>query len=97
MPWRTTPSAAQRIGRHGELVAAPRLDNLATVYAGVQALVAAAGQASAHRLVLALFDHEEVGSESERGARSTLLGAVLERIVLGAGGGREDIWRALAA
>ncbi|MGB8381934.1 MAG: M18 family aminopeptidase [Dermatophilaceae bacterium] len=88
---------AQRIGRHGELVAAPRLDNLATAYAGVQALVAAAGQASAHRLVLALFDHEEVGSESERGARSTLLGAVLERIVLGAGGGREDMWRALAA
>ena len=74
---------AQRIGRQSELVAAPRLDNLATAYAGVQALLAAAGQAGAHRLVLALFDHEEVGSESERGARSPLLRAVLERIVAG--------------
>ncbi len=88
---------AQRIGRQRELVAAPRLDNLATVYAGVRALLAAAGQAGGHRLVLALFDHEEVGSESERGARSTLLGVVLERIVLAAGGGREDLSRALAA
>ncbi|MGV1009722.1 MAG: M18 family aminopeptidase [Dermatophilaceae bacterium] len=87
---------AQRIGRDGELVAAPRLDNLATAYAGVQALVAAAGHGVRHRLVLALFDHEEVGSESERGARSPLLPAVLERIVGAAGGGREDFWRALA-
>lgn len=87
---------AQRLGRRRELVAAARLDNLATAYAGVRALVAAAGQAGAHRLVLALFDHEEVGSESERGARSPLLRAVLERIVTATGGGREDLWRALA-
>src|SRR5690348_18110124 len=42
------------------------------------------------RPVLALFDHEEVGSTSERGAESDLLATVLERIVLAAGGTRDD-------
>ena len=43
-----------------------------------------------------LFDHEEAGSQSDRGAMSTLLPSVLERIVLANGGDREDYWRALA-
>ncbi len=85
-----------RLGRHRELLAAPRLDNLATAYAGVRALLTASARAGAHRTVLVLFDHEEVGSESERGARGVLLPAVLERVVLAAGGGREELWRALA-
>ena len=114
---------SRRIGRDLDLIAAPRLDNLATSYAGVQALVGAAGArrptaretsvsgsaarsalASPHRSasaspaipVLVLFDHEEVGSQSERGAMSTLLPSVLERIVTSAGGGREHFHRALA-
>ncbi|MEO7059041.1 MAG: M18 family aminopeptidase [Lapillicoccus sp.] len=90
----TQPSA--RIGRSQELIAAPRLDNLATAYAGVRALVAAVGSLPADVPVLVLFDHEEVGSQSERGAMSTLLPGVLERIVLSRGGGREDYLRALA-
>ena len=92
----TQPAA--RIGRRQELIAAPRLDNLATTYAGVRALVDAVESTPAHApgVVLALFDHEEVGSQSERGAMSTLLPAVLERIVLARGGGREDYLRALA-
>ena len=43
--------------------------------------------------VLALFDHEEVGSQSDHGAQSELLLTVLERIALAAGGGREDFLR----
>ncbi len=91
-----TPS--RRIGRDRELIAAPRLDNLATCYAGVRAMETAAQlEAGAPRIpVLVLFDHEENGSMSERGAFSTLLPAVLERIVLSLGGGREDYLRALA-
>jgi len=97
---------SRRIGRDLDLIAAPRLDNLATSYAGVRALVDAvsrreapvsvSGSVSPSVPVLVLFDHEEVGSQSERGAMSTLLPSVLERIVTSAGGGREEFHRALA-
>jgi len=63
----------------------------------VRALVEAARTDPRHVPVLVLFDHEEVGSQSERGAMSTLLPSVLERLVLAGGGSREDYWRALAS
>jgi aspartyl aminopeptidase len=88
---------SRRLGRRRELIAAPRLDNLATSYAGVRALVDAAGSEPRRVPVLVLFDHEEIGSVSERGAMSTLLPSVLERLVLAAGGSRDDYWRALAS
>lgn len=100
-----TPSC--RIGRRRDLVSAPRLDNLGTTFAGTRGLlqaVAAAGETRAAGAapgtgvvpVLVLFDHEEVGSVSERGAQSTFLPDVLERIVLAQGGDRSDLLRALA-
>ncbi len=95
MTYPTQPS--ERIGRERDLIAAPRLDNLATSYAGVRALLDASASEPAHVPVLVLFDHEEIGSQSERGAVSTLLPSVLERIVLAGGGGRDDYWRALAS
>ncbi len=88
------PSA--RVGADGELVAAPRLDNQATCFAGLTALLAAE-PVEGVRTMLVLFDHEEVGSTSERGAQSDLLTTVLERIVLAAGGSRDDYHRAIAA
>jgi aspartyl aminopeptidase len=90
----TQPSALA--GVDGELVSAPRLDNQVTCFAGTRALLAAEPVAGV-RPVLALFDHEEVGSTSERGAQSDLLPTVLERIVLAAGGSRDDYHRAIAA
>ncbi|WP_168582526.1 M18 family aminopeptidase [Gephyromycinifex aptenodytis] len=94
-------SPSRRIGRTGDLLAAPRLDNLGTAYAGTRALidaVAALEQGGEHRHIplLVLFDHEEIGSTTNRGGFSTFLPAVLERIVLGRGGNREDYLRALA-
>ena len=44
----------------------------------------------------ALFDNEEVGSQTPQGAASSFLGQVAERIVLASGGGREDFMRACA-
>jgi aspartyl aminopeptidase len=88
-----TPSAIT--GAAGEFVSAPRLDNQGTCYAGLEALLAA--QPSDFIPVLALFDHEEVGSTSDHGAQSELLVTVLERIVLSAGGTREDFLRRVAA
>ncbi|MGD8150991.1 M18 family aminopeptidase [Ornithinimicrobium sp. Y1694] len=89
---------ARRIGSQGELIASARLDNLATSYASVRALLHAVEHPGDEPAVpmIVLFDHEEVGSTSERGAQSTFLPAWLERIVLAAGGTREDYWRALA-
>jgi aspartyl aminopeptidase len=86
-----TPSTV--VGADSSLLSAPRLDNLASCYAGMEALLAA--QPRDFLPVLALFDHEEVGSTSDHGAQSNLLTAVLERVVLSAGGGREDYLRRL--
>ena len=79
-----TPSRV--VGRDGELVSAPRMDNQVTCFAGTTALLQEVAEPSATVRVLALFDHEEVGSVSDRGAASPLLETVLERIVLAAGG-----------
>ncbi|MFF0546194.1 M18 family aminopeptidase [Nocardia thailandica] len=85
------------VGRDRDLVSAPRLDNQATCYAGLEAFRAAVDAPGAHTPVLVMFDHEEVGSQSDRGAQSDLLPAVLERIVLAGGGGRAEYLAALAA
>ncbi|GHF26030.1 M18 family aminopeptidase [Streptomyces morookaense] len=85
------------LGRDRELLAGPRMDNLLSVHAGLAALVAAAGSASLPYIpVLAAFDHEENGSQSDTGAEGPLLGNVLERSVLARGGTFEDRARALA-
>ncbi|WP_031026911.1 M18 family aminopeptidase [Streptomyces albus] len=86
------------LGRDRELVAGPRMDNLLSVHAGVAALaaVAEAGTAPAAIPVLAAFDHEENGSQSDTGAQGPLLGTVLERSVAARGGTFEDRARALA-
>ncbi|MEV4431926.1 M18 family aminopeptidase [Streptomyces sp. NPDC049585] len=85
------------LGRDRELLAGPRMDNLLSVHAGLAALTAAATSASLPSIpVLAAFDHEENGSQSDTGAEGPLLGTVLERSVLARGGTYEDRARAFA-
>ncbi|MGP4109542.1 M18 family aminopeptidase [Streptomyces sp. 4N509B] len=96
------------LGRDGELVAGPRLDNLLSVHAGVAALAAVAGAGAGSGSggapdrepacipVLAAFDHEENGSQSDTGAQGPLLGTVLKRSVYARGGTYEDRARAYA-
>jgi aspartyl aminopeptidase len=83
-------------GLDGEFVHAPRLDNLASCHAATEALCAAAPGRPAPTLVIALYDHEEVGSQSAEGASSAFLWSLLERIVRTTGGTAEDVHRALA-
>ncbi len=85
-----TPS---RVWGDGAFLSAPRLDNQATCYAGLSALLAT--EPGARLPVLALFDHEEVGSTSDHGAGSDLLISTLERIVATEGGDRADFLRRL--
>ncbi|GGN65787.1 putative M18 family aminopeptidase 2 [Streptomyces albiflavescens] len=86
------------LGRDKELVAGPRMDNLLSLHAGTAALVAvAAGDSGLPYIpVLAGFDHEENGSQSDTGADGPLLGSVLERSVFARGGSYEDRARAFA-
>jgi aspartyl aminopeptidase len=91
--------ASAFVGPEEELISAPRLDNLCSSWAGLEALLAVAAEDAtppSQVPLLVLFDHEEIGSTSDRGAASTLLPAIAERIVLGLGGGREDHLRSLA-
>jgi aspartyl aminopeptidase len=85
-------------GRSEELIFSARLDNLAMSHAAIRSVVDAAPKAAAGDVVpvAALFDHEEVGSETAYGAQSAFLPRALERIVLGRGGSREDYHRCLA-
>ncbi|MFN8100348.1 MAG: M18 family aminopeptidase [Mycobacterium sp.] len=91
-----------RVWGAGEFISAPRLDNQATCYAGLEALLGA--EPADFVPVLALFDHEEVGSQSDHGAQSELLITTMERIVLSdsraagreANSTREDFLRRVA-
>lgn len=85
------------LGRDHELVAGPRMDNLLSVHAGVAALTAVSARPELPYIpVLAAFDHEENGSQSDTGADGPLLGGVLERSVFARGGSYEDRARAFA-
>ena len=85
-------------GERQEFVSAPRLDNLCSCFCALTALLARLARPAPlrHVPVLALFDHEEVGSTSSRGAQSPLLKDLLERTVLARGGTREDYHRSIA-
>ncbi|MCF3100128.1 M18 family aminopeptidase [Streptomyces roseoverticillatus] len=85
------------LGRDQELLAGPRMDNLLSVHAGTAALTAAVASEGLPSIpVLAAFDHEENGSQSDTGAEGPLLGNVLERSVFARGGTYEDKARAFA-
>lgn len=77
-------------GLDDAFVLTARLDNQAMCHAALSALLAA--PAAEHTSVISLFDHEECGSESARGAQGTFLGDVLERL----SGADESRVRALA-
>ena len=70
MTYDVTPSAL--IGANQEFVSAGRLDNQGTCFSGLEALLSAE-PVDGVATVLALFDHEEIGSTSERGAGSDFL------------------------
>jgi aspartyl aminopeptidase len=84
-------------GLHNEFLFSGRLDNLAMCHAAISALIDAAPRATGGVVpIAALFDHEEVGSSSAYGAQSPILPALIERLVLATGGGRDDYFAALA-
>ncbi|MFD8572398.1 M18 family aminopeptidase [Streptomyces sp. NPDC057694] len=98
--WDLMPYAIEApayLGRDKELLAGPRMDNLLSVHACTAALAEVSKQEELPYIpVLAAFDHEENGSQSDTGADGPLLGNVLERSVFARGGSLEDRARAFA-
>jgi aspartyl aminopeptidase len=68
-------------GRQNEFLFAARLDNLAMCHAATCALAEAIAEPGESIAMIALFDHEEVGSETMHGAASAFLPRVLSRLV----------------
>lgn len=66
------------VGANGELLLSPRLDDLECVYSSLEAFLDSKEQGMIP--VLAVFDNEEVGSDTKQGAASTFLFDTLSRI-----------------
>ncbi len=83
-------------GDEKQFYANSQLDNLASCHAGLQALLNEESQHAGNTRVCAFFDHEEVGSESSKGANSSFLQDTLKRMALAVGVAGQDYLRALA-
>ena len=81
-------------GLNGEFIVSPRLDDLQCVFGCLEGFLAAKPGGSLP--VLAVFNNEEVGSNTRQGADSTFLTDVLERIAHGCGLDSEA-WKAAVA
>lgn len=82
------------LGRDGELLLSPKLDDLQCVYAGLEGFLSSVPDQYTN--VLAVFDNEEVGSGTRQGADSTFLEDVLLRIQDSLGYG-PSVYRQLVA
>jgi aspartyl aminopeptidase len=81
-------------GANQEFIADSQLDNLASCHAAITALLDSKQQNATS--ICALFDHEEVGSESATGASGSFLSDIIHRITSGAGLSHEQHLRTLA-
>ncbi len=83
-------------GDKQQYIADSQLDNLASCHAGLTALLDEGCLTSGNTLVCAFFDHEEVGSESHKGADSAFLQDVLRRMALAVGVDESSYFQVLA-
>jgi aspartyl aminopeptidase len=81
-------------GPNQEFIANSQLDNLASCHAAITALLTARNSETTQ--VCALFDHEEVGSETATGASGSFLADIIQRISISTGLNQEAKLRALA-
>ena len=79
-------------GARHELIHAARIDNLASCHAALTALVGVRDDRARTRGII-LYDHEEVGSRSARGAASDFLRSCVQRL---SGGAPDAYYRAVA-
>lgn len=90
------PEEPEQVGLKGEFLSAPRIDNLASVAALLEAMEDMEQKEPAGIAVAVMYDNEEIGSRSKQGADTVLLAQLLNRF------GRalkynEDTWQELLA
>ena len=88
--------AGSLYGENEEFYANSQLDNLASCHSALSALISDTALQSKQINVCAFFDHEEIGSNSHKGADGSFLPDVLERIADGLKLSAEDYKRALS-
>lgn len=76
--WLTCLQQPQLVGVTEDFLVSPRLDNLTSVQALLSGIIGGTRKEGVQ--MIALFDHEEVGSKSKQGASSLLLLHVMEKI-----------------
>ncbi len=81
------------IGVNDEFISAGKLDDLAMVHAGIEAIINTKENKATQMMVC--FDNEEIGSRTKQGAGSPMLKNIIERIVYKLGGDKEELQRAL--
>lgn len=81
-------------GLNQEFIANSQLDNLASCHAVIEALIATNKPEATN--ICALFDHEEVGSESATGASGSFMTDVITRICASTNTNAEDRLRGIA-
>lgn len=84
------------LGIDDEFVVSARIDNQFSCWAAIEALVSEQGVPRGPLPMVALFDHEEVGSASTTGAAGPLLETVIGRITAAFGHTTDDLARTLA-
>lgn len=83
----------QILGIYEEFLSSPRLDNLTSVHACISGLLNSRREEGIR--VAALYDNEEIGSDTKQGAASPLLDRIMEKIYLSLGYSRSDYLDAL--
>lgn len=71
---------AYLVGINQELVSAARIDNQFSAWASTLAIAKVDPAQDAHIEIAAMFDHEEIGSQTITGADSQLLPSIMQRI-----------------
>ena len=83
------------VGTQNQILAAPRIDNLTSAQASLEALIAQ--QADSGICVAAFFNHEEVGSHTTQGAAGDFLENTLRRITYALQGSETDFYKAMSS
>ena len=67
-------------GMQNQFISAPRLDNITSVQACLEGILASAPRVGVHAAVF--YDNEEIGSRTKQGADCALLSMILEKVYL---------------